>query len=181
MLTFEASKQRSLNMRKWLMLAFGANILLMLIAWWLLPEKTATHFSLGGSPDAWGSKESYLFLLLAVESPLFLILLFIPATLWKFPERLINLPHKEYWLRPENKPRVQTLFAERTARMGVVFFAFLAVVQLLVMDANLSDPVRLKESLFLPVLIAFLLYMLYWTFTFIRVFRVPEGGTNKPA
>jgi uncharacterized membrane protein len=161
-------------MRKWFMLAFVVNILLVLTSFFFLPEKVATHFSLGGKPDAWGTRENYALLLLAIETPLFLILFFIPATVLKFPERLVNLPHKEYWLRPENKPRAQTLFAERTARMGTVFFAFLAVVQLLVIDANLSNPVRLKEGLFLPVLVVFILYMLYWSLTFIRAFRVPE-------
>jgi hypothetical protein len=75
---------------------------------------------------------------------------------------------------------VQALFTERMARMGTLFFAFLAAVQLLVIEANFSDPVRLRESLFLPVLAAFMMYMLYWTIAFIRAFRVPGGDESRP-
>jgi uncharacterized membrane protein len=167
-------------MRKWFILVFMVNILLVLTSFFFLPEKVATHFSLGGTPDSWGPKGSYVAILLALEIPLFFILFYIPRTILKFPERMINLPNKEYWLKEENKPRVQTLFTERMSGMGTMFFAFLAAVQLLVIDANLSVPVRLRESLFLPVLVAFILYMLYWTIAFIRAFRVPGGDESRP-
>ena len=160
-------------MRKWFILIFVVNILLVLASFFFLLEKVATHFSLGGTPDSWGPKGSYVLILLALEIPLFFILFYIPRAILKFPERMISLPNKEYWLKEENKPRVQALFTERMSGMGTLFFAFLAAVQLLVIDANLSDPVRLKEGLFLPVLVAFMLYMLYWVVTFNRAFRIP--------
>lgn len=167
-------------MRKWFILVFIVNILLIAASYFFLPEKVATHFTLGGNPDSWGSKGSYLLIWPALEIPLFFILFYIPRTILKFPERMISLPHKEYWLKEENKPRVLVIFTERMSGMGTFFFAFLAAVQGLVIDANLSDPVQLKENLFLPILVAFMLYMLYWTVTFIRAFRVPEARESKP-
>jgi uncharacterized membrane protein len=167
-------------MRKWFILAFSANMILIVISLQLLPEKVATHFSLGGVSDSWNTRESYVLILLAIEIPLFLLQLFIPARILKIPERIVNLPNKEYWFKPENKPRMQALFANRMTQMGTFFFLFLAAVQWLVINANLSNPVRLKESLFLPIMVAFILYMLYWTVTFIRTFRIPERHESKP-
>jgi len=48
------------------------------------------------------------------------------------------------------------------------------VAEWLILDANLSDPVRLDEPLFLTALGIFLVYTLYWSWNLTRAFRVPS-------
>ena len=51
---------------------------------------------------------------------------------------------------------------------GLVLFVFLFVVGLLTLDANLSQPVRLNEALFLTVFVAYMLYVAYWLLKLVR-------------
>ncbi|NVZ08272.1 hypothetical protein HW932_03245 [Allochromatium humboldtianum] len=44
------------------------------------------------------------------------------------------------------------------------------------MQANLADPVRLDEPLFLTALGSFLAYTLYWTWSLMRAFRMPSSS-----
>ena len=60
----------------------------------------------------------------------------------------------------------------------VPLFALLFLVGLLTLDANLSDPVRLNESLFLLFFAAFMLYVLYWLIKLFRRMKVPRQVNN---
>lgn len=56
------------------------------------------------------------------------------------------------------------------------------VVGLLVIQSNLSNPVRLNEKLLLFALILFLLYTVYWVVKLFRAFRGPNetGKADQP-
>jgi hypothetical protein len=62
---------------------------------------------------------------------------------------------------------------ERVAyQFGAAIFLFLLLTGLLTIHANLCDPVRLDERLFLPVLVLFLGYTVVWCIVFFRRFRL---------
>ena len=61
---------------------------------------------------------------------------------------------------------------------GVAVFTFLLCVGLLTLEANVADPVRLNESIFFPIFIAFMLYTGYWCVKLVRVFRIPKNSTD---
>lgn len=62
------------------------------------------------------------------------------------------------------------------ARFGSAFFLFFFCTGMLTIEANLSQPVRLNEKVFVPILIMFLGYTALWTIGLFRAFRAPEGG-----
>jgi hypothetical protein len=62
--------------------------------------------------------------------------------------------------------------------LGSAFLTFLFFVGVLTLEANLADPVRLNESIFFPLFIAFMLYTGYWCVTLVRVFRIPKNSTG---
>jgi uncharacterized protein (DUF58 family) len=74
------------------------------------------------------------------------------------------------------------IFSSLMWEFGTGLFLFLFVVELLAIEANLSQPVRLNEKLFLLALIFFLLYTLYWCIRLFRAFRLPREmeSPNKP-
>ncbi|MGZ3494351.1 MAG: hypothetical protein ACXWM6_06635, partial [Thermodesulfobacteriota bacterium] len=51
-------------------------------------------------------------------------------------------------------------------------------VQLLTIQANLSQPVKLDEKLFLSALLLFILFTVYWCIKLLRGFRLPSEVEN---
>jgi hypothetical protein len=64
---------------------------------------------------------------------------------------------------------------------GCALFTFLLGTGLLTLEANLADPVRLNESLFFPLFLAFMVYTVYWCVKFTLAFKIPvnKDGPNQ--
>jgi hypothetical protein len=118
---------------------------------------------------------------LVLETPLFLLLWFGPSLPLGVPKRFVSLPNKEYWLREENRPALRQKLEHLMAQFGAAFFLFFFFTGLLTIEANLSDPVRLNEKAFVPILVLFLVYTVVWTIGLFRVFRVPDVGGSATA
>jgi uncharacterized membrane protein len=160
-------------MRNRLLAIFVANLALTLVALVMLPDQVAIHFGSGGAPDGWASKWTHALIFLVIEVPLFAFFMTAGRLTLRMPARWVSLPHKDYWLRAENRAELETRFTALMQEFGVVLFAFLFVVGLLTLDANLSDPVRLNETLFLTAFVAYMLYVVYWLVKLVRSLKVP--------
>ena len=159
--------------------AFLANVALAIASWVILPDRVAIHFCVGGKPDNWASNQANTLLFLGLDLLLFVFLYFIPRITHRIPARLINLPNKEYWLREENRTRLDARLTVFMWEFGAAIFLFLFVAGGLALLANRSDPVRLNEGVFLAALALFLGYTVVWVIRFYRGFRVPAGvGLN---
>lgn len=155
-------------MHRLLISLFVANLALLLVSVLMLPDQVAMHFAAGGAPDAWGSKWLHALLLLLIEVPLFALFASAGRLTAAVPARWLSLPHKDYWLRPENRAELEARFGALMQEFGCALFGLLLVVALLVLDANLREPVRLNEPLFLAAFVAFMLYTLYWLVKLVR-------------
>ena len=166
-------------MRAVLILLFVANVVLSLVSLVLLPPRVAIHFGLGGTADSWAPSYSNTFFFIGINAFLFFILYFTPRLVFRFPARWINLPNKDYWLRSENKSRTVAMFSSFMWKFSSVLFLFLLVVQLLTIQANLSQPVKLDEKIFLSALVLFIVYAVYWCIRLFRAFRLPTVRSNR--
>ncbi len=162
-------------MRTLLLLAFAANVLLMVVSLAILPDQVAVHFGRGGVPDSWASKEWNAFLFVLLETPLFLLFWFAPSLPLTVPPRFVSVPNKDYWLREENRSAFKRRFQRHMDRFGTAFFLFFLCIGVLTLQANLSEPVRLNEPIFLVALVLFLAYTVFWTVGLFRSFRIPEN------
>ena len=163
-------------MRALFILAFGANLALAVLSLFLLPERTAIHFGAGGEANGWAPRHVHILLSVATSLLLFLLLYTVPLWTFKVPAKWINLPHKDYWLAEENRPRAQAILARLLYEFGAAIFLFLFVTGLLVLQANLAPPPRLNEPVLLGALALFLLYTVAWCVRLYRGFRMPAGG-----
>ena len=161
-------------MRLALYLSVFANLILALESWNLLPERVAIHFGAGGVPDGWGSSLTATGLSVGLSLLLFGLLTRSDDLVRRVPARWINLPNRAYWLAPERREATAVRLHERLQAFGTALFGFLLVAEWLTLQANLSDPVRLDEPLFLVALGSFLAYTLYWTWSLVRAFRRPS-------
>ena len=160
-------------MRNLLISVFVTNLALTLVALLMLPDQVAIHFGAGGVPDGWASKWTHALIFVVIEVPLFALFMSAGRLTLRLPARWVSLPHKNYWLREENRAELETRFTALMQEFGVVLFGFLFVVGLLTLDANLSAPIRLNESVFLAAFTAYMLYVAYWLVKLVRRLKVP--------
>lgn len=163
-------------MRNLLIIAFLANIILTVVSFIILPSEVAIHFGEGGVPNSWASKEFDALIFLAIELLLFILFISAPYLPLRLHRKFISLPNKEYWLKEENRQHMKAKLASLMAEFGFFLFTFLFCVGLLTIEANLSDPIRLNERIFLPVFIAFMSYTAFWVVKIVRAFRVPRNA-----
>ncbi|MGZ3512513.1 MAG: hypothetical protein ACXU93_01070 [Thermodesulfobacteriota bacterium] len=165
-------------MRRVFILVFVSNVVLSLFSLVLLPSRVAIHFGVGGMANGWAPSCVNALFFIGTNTFLFLCLYFTPRLLFMFPGKWINLPNKKYWLRIENKARTLEIFSSFMWNSGTGLFLFLFAVELLTIQANLSQPVKLDEKLFLSALILFILFTVYWCIKLLRGFRLPSEVEN---
>ncbi len=166
-------------MRILFLVAFAANLVLAALSPLFLPERVAIHFGLGGSPDNWAPAWINALLFAGLDVLLFVSLYWSPSLIFACPDRWINLPNKPYWLSSERRPEAKARVARLMWEFGAVLFLFLLTAFVLVIEANLADPVRLNEMRFLPALALFLIYTAAWLVRFMLAFRIPGASGRK--
>lgn len=138
----------------------------------MLPETVASHFGLGGKPDAFMPRGAFIVVMALFETLVLVTALVGPAILRHAPTELVNLPNKEYWLAPENKARAIERFTGHMEAFGAAFGALFLVVNTLVLRANLRQA-PLEEAVFITALVAFFAFTAVWTVRLFRAFRIP--------
>jgi uncharacterized membrane protein len=155
------------------LLIFLLKIVLNIAVYFILPDNIAIHFSSGGRPDSWAPKEINALLFLGLDVLLFFLFRSIPSLTMNTPGKWISLPNKSFWLKEENKPLVKQKLESLMPELGIAVFALMFIISILTVQANLSDPVKLNESLFFLFLIVFFIYLVYWCIKIFRAFRLP--------
>ena len=166
-------------MRNLLKLCYLANIILAAASLFILPDPAATHFGFGGQPDTWGPPSVCAMIFVVISTLFFAITLFVPFMVNRIPMQYVNMPNKGYWLTMENKPEAVKKIKLFMIEFGVVSLVFILFVNLLTIKANLSVPVRLSEKQFITLLVAYMLYMIYWCVKLCIAFRVPKDNPYK--
>ena len=155
-------------------LSFLANLILSLISLAILPERVGVHFGPGGAADGWVSSLASTLMMLGMNTFVFVLIYFSPRIVDRVPGRWISLPNRDYWLVPERRQQAVAILSDHMWQFGTALFLFMFVAGSLTLRANLSDPIRLNETVFLSALVIFLGYTLYWTIALVRAFRIPK-------
>jgi len=161
-------------MRNFFMLLLVALTILNFFVYTNSPDRVAGQFGPGGRPTSWMSRETQFFLMQGLELFLFLLFTFIPELIVRTPVQWVNMPHREFWLAPENRSATKAKLAVLMAEMGVYLFLFFGALTLILSAANRSETVRLHMSDFWMTLAAFLGSTAFWSIKFYRTFRKPE-------
>lgn len=161
-------------MRNAFIMIFVANLLLALAALVVGPPQVAIHFGAGGEANGWAPAVVSAILMIGVNVMVFASFYFIPRILQGMSPQWINVPNKEYWMRDENRARMEELFAESMYQFGAATHLLLFLVSLLALDANMSEPVRLNDGIFWVCFALYMTYTAYWTVKLVRAFRLPK-------
>ena len=160
-------------MKKIMILGFLASIAILAIAPAILPEEVACHFDFTGTPDNWRSATSTCLISGGINLLLFVILLLLPVIIKRLPDSEIHLPNRGYWLNSENRGRTMEVIAREIHLYGFSLFLFMSCTTILMIHANLSDPVRQGPWLFLPLVALFTGFSIYWAIRLKRRFHLP--------
>jgi len=72
-----------------------------------LPDTVVSHFDASGTPNGWMPRQAFLLLYGALFLVLCIPFLLLGRLIKVIPDRLVNLPNKQYWLEPI---RIETTF-----------------------------------------------------------------------
>ena len=101
-----------------------------------LPETVPGHMDAAGNITRWASRTEHV-LLAAGVGVLMVAVFLLPTMLTKrMPTSMVNLPHKEYWTRPENWPAAQRRLRDDLGWMGAATLAFMAFIMAQVAGAT---------------------------------------------
>lgn len=113
----------------------------ILVTWqaFMLPDTVPGHIGPAGTITHWVSREQHI--VFSILLGLGMLAAFLLPTLLtdKLPKDFVNLPHKEYWTRPEHWPRAQAMLANDLGWLGAATFAFMGYVMAQVPASNTDD------------------------------------------
>src|SRR5512136_3242549 len=107
----------------------------------LMPMTMASHFNAAGQANGWMPKESFFLtyaLVLTLMSSIFTIM---PKVVLRFPDSMINLPNKCYWLAPERREQTGEMIERHMNTAGNLTIALLLCVFQMAFNANLEKKV----------------------------------------
>lgn len=144
-----------------------------------LPKVVASHFDSHGFANGWETKQTF-FQLFAGMTLLSAFLVFgIPTLIRLMPKRWINLPNKEYWLRPGQRAASMKFLDAWFAWFGCAVYALIVFAFDYAVQTNLRSPYGPNSAHLWYMLVAFGAFTLIWT---IRLFgRFSQVPGNPPA
>ncbi len=83
----------------------------VLWAWNTFPNRVPVHWGGGGDADRVVSRDRAVVELVVIGVGMALVLGGAAALVTRLPMSWINVPHKEYWSRPENRPELHRRLA----------------------------------------------------------------------
>jgi hypothetical protein len=108
-------------------------------------------------------------LMLAVAAPCIIVLLI--AGLPRVAPRLVNLPHRAYWLAEERRSDTLATLLAFGCWQGALLTMAAAGLHLVLLEANAVTPPRLSVSSLVALLVLFIAAMLAWTGALYARFR----------
>ncbi|MDO5534137.1 MAG: hypothetical protein Q4F65_05750 [Propionibacteriaceae bacterium] len=98
-----------------------------LLVWqgFVLPEAVPGHIGPDGGVTRWGSRTEHL-IVGTVLGAVMVAAFALPAVfIHRIDAAFLNVPHKEYWLRPEHRPAAQRMLADDMGWMGAATLVFI--------------------------------------------------------
>ena len=146
-----------------------------------LPAHLATHFNAAGRPNGWQSRQEFINFSFAIGLG---VQVFVAALCYAtryLPARFVNLPHKEYWQRPENFPMACHLTFRFSLWLGCMLLLWMGLINYQIVQANKLMPPRLDTTSLMTALGTCLIMMIVWFICMWREFRVPVAARKPKA
>lgn len=159
-------------------LALLLGVVRPLQTWEQLPAAFASHFNAAGVPDAMSDKTQFFVFYAITMGVVILSLVGSAILMQKIPEKYLNLPHKEYWLKSGKLSEVRAKMQGAMWWMCAATMLLSTVVMELVLQANMHR-VPINASLMWTAIVAYLVFDLYWLFSLLTSFTPPDATQSN--
>jgi len=122
-----------------LILSIAIGLSLQVIYWPHLPLRVATHFGGNGQPDGWMEKSNATIMQCVLQAFMPIFFVGIGWVLPRFPNSMINVPHREYWLAPERRVESLGKMQSMLSQFALCLSLFVNVIGHLTYRANLTN------------------------------------------
>ncbi len=139
----------------------------------LMPERVASHFDAAGRADGWMPKDGFFLFYALIVTLMSAIFTVLPRFVLRFPDSMINLPNKDYWLASKRREQTGEMIERYMNTAGNLTIALLLCVFQMAFRANLEAQASLPKFMWL-LIPAFVVVMIVWSIRFIRAFRLPQ-------
>jgi hypothetical protein len=138
-----------------------------------LPARVATHFDGNGQPNGWMSRSAHLraMFVFGLAFPLF-----APALIYAsrfLPDRLYNLPNRDYWLAPGRRSETMTYLLGHALWFSSMALGFVIGLQASIIRANSLAPAHLSNLRMVALAGCFVIGTAVWIASMFRHFTLP--------
>ncbi|HEX3633587.1 MAG TPA: hypothetical protein VHZ01_13845 [Casimicrobiaceae bacterium] len=136
-----------------------------------LPGLVASHFDSRSAANGWMTRGNYLLSMLALAILLPLAIVGFITLVTRTAPRLINLPHRAYWLAEGRREQTLATLLTFACVQGGLLTVFAAALHYVILQAHTTAPPQLPGALFVAVLLGLLAAMVAWTIALFARFR----------
>ncbi len=165
--------------QKYFLLLVIISFLQMFYFWPLTPETMASHFDASGRANGWQPRAFFFILYCGLLILLFFTFQILPRQLKRFPDSLISLPNKDYWLAPERREATFGMIEKQMTLLGNATVMLIMGTMQLVFQANVDGSRRISGETMWIMLGLYIFISILWTVQFIRKFRKPQQAQSK--
>jgi hypothetical protein len=140
----------------------------------MLPERVASHFGADGQPDGWMGRSGFLVFMAVFGIGISVFIVGISYLSRFFPTSMVNVPHKQFWLSPGQRPATQAFLLVRSWWLACLMVLFMSGLHYVTILANRTTPVGMPGREFMVVMGVFVAGLIAWLFSLARRFRRPS-------
>jgi uncharacterized membrane protein len=138
----------------------------------LLPARMASHFGPHGEVTNWQSKEQFFMTMAVVVGVSFVAAFVVPLLVGVLPARMVNLPHKDYWLAAERREKTLQYLSMKMGWFGCALLFLHLFVTSEAINANMPSHGQFDTGATFAVLFGFVIFMGIWTVSLLRHFNL---------
>jgi uncharacterized membrane protein len=140
-----------------------------------LPQRIATHFGASGAADGWGTRGGYLTVDIITSAALVLGLPMLVGVFLRGSGAGLNIPHKDFWLRPENRPTLRRRLTVDMLFFGGAIGLLLSWVDVEVVRANALATPSMGASSWVAIVVFVVVMLAYSTWMATVRYAIPLG------
>lgn len=168
-------------LRRIWVLSIGGLIFQALYYWPRLPEHMASHFDEAGTADGYASRSAFMLLWFVALTLVNIWPIVLGPLMRKFPARLINVPHKDYWLAaPKRRDRMIDIIRNMIAGALLGANLILGLAFHYTVNYNIGDRDMSISAVWIAVIAETLLSLLAIAWGLIKLSNPPAEHSGVP-
>jgi uncharacterized membrane protein len=169
------------SIRTWTLYGTAVVVRIATLVWAVLqlPDKVATHFGPSGVADGWGTQAGYIAFDVIISAALVLGLPMLVRLILAGSGVGLNIPHKEYWLRTENRPRLRQRLTGDMLFIGGATGLLLSWVDIELVRANTLATPAMGGSEWIAISLFVVAILGYSVWMATKRYAIPAGAEGR--